>query len=40
MPQILRNYDGFNYLGAGIIVALSGIIVLAITKRKNYNKAV
>ena len=38
LPQILGNYDGFNYLGAGIIVALSGIIVLAITKRKNYNK--
>lgn len=38
LPQILGNYDGFNYLGAGIIVALSGIFVLAITKRKNYNK--
>lgn len=26
-PQILGNYDGFNYLGAGIILALIGICI-------------
>ena len=30
-PQILGNYDGFNYLGAGILVGMFLLIVLKLT---------
>lgn len=35
-PQILGNYDGFNYLGLGIIFGLGLIVVLLIIDRKIY----
>lgn len=41
LPQILGNYDGFNYLGLGIIVLIIFILILAIFKfiknKENYN---